>query len=69
MFSATIISNSVSGITGYTLTGNRSLRSISIKIGINNLVDIDYIRPASNIMRMITHILGGFNTELSGHLI
>jgi hypothetical protein len=69
MFSTTIISKSMSGIARYTFTSNRRLRSISIKISINYFINIDYTRPTSNIMCMITHVLGGFNTELSGHLI
>ena len=69
MFSTAIISNSMSGITRNTLTGNRSLRRISIKVSINHFIDIDYTRPTANIMSMITHILRSLDTKLSGHLI
>jgi hypothetical protein len=69
MLSATIISKSISRITRYTFTGNRGLRRIGIKISINYLINIDYTRPTTNIMCMISHILGSFNTKLGGHLV
>ena len=69
MFSATIISKSMTRVTRYTLTGNRSLRGIRIKVGINYFIDINNTRPSSNIMSMITHIFRSFDTKLSSHLV
>ena len=69
MFSTAIIRQCMTGLRAYTFTSDYGLRTISIKVGIENFIDINYIRPSSDIMSMITHIFRSLDTKLSGHLV
>ena len=52
---------------GASLAGNAIGASSQNKTN-QTSIDINNARPTSNIMCMITHVFGGFNTELGSHL-